>query len=84
LRVAGTTNDLAIGLAGYAVGLAVYGRAAGTIHLSPTWSVRLDLLGGSTAPRRPVIGVQTQSEKQTLTAWGAGFVAALAGVEATF
>jgi hypothetical protein len=84
LRAAGTTSDLATPAAGYAVGLALYGRAAGTIRLSPTWSVRVDLLGGSTAPRRPVVGVKTQTEKLTLTSWGAGFVAALGGVEATF
>jgi hypothetical protein len=29
-----------------AVGIAVYGRAAGRIRLSPSWSVRLDVLGG--------------------------------------
>jgi hypothetical protein len=85
LRGAGTTSDFhATPLVDYAVGLALYSRAAGTIRLSPTWSVRLDLLGGSTAPRRPVIGVKTKTEMQTLTGWGAGFVAALAGVEATF
>ena len=84
LRGAGTSHDLVMPVVAYAVGLALYGRAAGAIRLSPTWSVRLDLLGGSTAPRRPAIGVKTQSEKLTFTGWGAGFVAALAGVEATF
>jgi hypothetical protein len=85
LRGAGTTtNASAIGVTNYAVGLALYGRATGTIRLTPTWSVRLDVLGGSTAPQRPVIGVKTLNEKLTLTPWGVGFVAALAGVEAAF
>jgi hypothetical protein len=82
LRGAGTTNQAATGVVGYAVGLAVYGRGAAFIRLSPTWSVRLDLLGGSTAPRRPVIGVKNESEP--VTAWGVGFLAALAGLEAAF
>jgi hypothetical protein len=58
------------------VGIAVYGRAAGRIRLSPSWSVRLDLLGGSTAPRRIII-----TDRQDITTWGMGFVCALAGVE---
>jgi len=82
LRGAGTTSPTQTGLTGYAVGLAVYGRAAAAIHLSPTWSVRLDVLGGSTEPWRPSIGIKKQPE--TLTTWGVGFVAALAGVAATF
>jgi len=82
LRGAGTTSPTQIGLTSYALGMAVYGRAAATIHLSPTWSVRLDVLGGSTEPQRPVIGIKKQTE--TLTTWGVGFVAALAGVAATF
>lgn len=59
------------------VGIAVYGRAAGRIRLSPSWSARLDVLGGSTAPRRIII----TSDTQDVTTWGLGFVSALAGIE---
>jgi hypothetical protein len=59
-----------------AVGIAVYGRAAGRIRLSPSWSVRLDVLGGSTAPRRIIL-----TDRQDITTWGLGFVSALAGIE---
>jgi hypothetical protein len=59
------------------VGIAVYGRAAGRIRLSPSWSVRLDVIGGSTAPRRIIITSTTED----VTTWGLGFVSALAGIE---
>lgn len=69
LRSSGTQTD-------DAVGIAVYGRAAGRIRLSPSWSVRLDVLGGSTAPRRIII-----TDRQDITTWGLAFVSALAGIE---
>ena len=59
------------------VGIAVYGRAAARLRLSPNWAVRLDVLGGSTAPRRIIITSTTQD----VTTWGLGFVSALAGIE---
>ena len=65
----------------HVVGLAFYARVAGRIHLSPSWSVRLDVLGGSTAARRPVI---TTVAGNDVTAWGVGFVAATAGVDWAF
>ena len=70
VRSSGTQTD-------DAVGLALYGRAAGRIRLSPSWSVRLDLIGGSTAPRRIIItGISGD-----VTTWGLGFISALAGIE---
>ena len=59
------------------VGWAVYARAAGRIRLSPSWSVRLDVLGGTTAPRPIII----TGNRQDVTTWGLGFVSALAGIE---
>jgi hypothetical protein len=75
--VSGTS---AMGLSDHAVGVALYGRAAGRIRLSPGWSLRLDVIGGSTAPRRPVVVIGGAPE-ETITTWGVGFVAATAGVE---
>ena len=66
-----------------ALGLAIYGRAAGRLQLSATWALRLDVIGGSTAPQRPKVGVDVNSQ-ETVTAWGVGFVAALGGIEAAF
>ena len=66
-----------------AVGMAVYGRAAGRIRLTPSWSVRLDVLGGSTAPR-PIVITDRQditTDRQDITTWGLGFFSALAGIE---
>jgi len=73
-------GGMGIGRSGHAVGLALYGRAAGRVRISPSWSVRLDVLGGSTAARRPVISILRVPE-ETVTTWGVGFVAATAGVE---
>jgi hypothetical protein len=74
--------DMLAGQTDHVVGLALYARAAGRIHLSPSWSVRLDVLGGSTAPRRPII--ITAAAGNDVTAWGVAFVAATAGVEWAF
>ena len=71
---------MSTGRSGHTVGLALYGRAAGRVRISPSWSVRLDILGGTTAARRPVIAILRVPE-ETVTAWGVGFVAATAGVE---
>ena len=70
------------GRSGHTVGLAFYGRAAGGVPaLAPeSWSVRLDILGGSTAARRPVIAILRVPE-ETVTTSALGFVAATAGVE---
>jgi hypothetical protein len=70
LRSSGTQTD-------DGVGIAFYGRAAGRIRLSASWSVRLDVLGGSTAPRPVIITAPTQD----VTTWGLGFISVLAGVE---
>jgi hypothetical protein len=76
------TNAVAMstGRSGHTVGLAFYGRAAGRVRISPSWSVRLEILGGSTAARRPVIAILRVPE-ETVTTWGVVFVAATAGVE---
>jgi hypothetical protein len=74
------TNHSAMGLSDHAVGVALYGRAAGRVRLTPGWSLRLDVTGGSTAPRRPVIAIGGVPE-ETVTTWGVGFVAATGGVE---
>ena len=77
VRSSGTQTDDAIGIA-------IYGRAAGRIHLSPSWSVRLELLGGSTAPW-PIIITDRQditlTDREDIATWGLGFVSALAGIE---
>jgi hypothetical protein len=75
MRAAGTAMNRSTA---YGVGLALYGRAAGRIRLSPNWSVRLEVLGGSTAAR-PVAIIDT--DQNHVTKWGVGFVAALAGIE---
>jgi hypothetical protein len=82
VRVAGTANPAFVGQTDYAVGAAVYGRVACRVRLSPSWSLRLDVLGGSTVPLRPVIAGSTGGGD--VTTWGLGFVAGVAGVEAGF
>jgi hypothetical protein len=81
VRVAGTTNPIAEGVTGQAVGVALYGRVAGRVRLSPGLSIRLDLLGGTTAPQRAVIVGAGGAE---ITAWGQAFGAVLAGLEVGF
>ena len=83
LRGTGTDGMGASGRTDQAFGIALYGRAAGRLQLSPAWAVRLDVLGGSTAPQRPNVGVDRESS-ETVTSWGVGFVAALGGIEASF
>ena len=50
----------------YAVGIAFYGRAAGRIQLSPDWSVRLDVIGGSTAASGPSSVTQDSPDSHVL------------------
>src|SRR4029079_18915050 len=78
VRVAGRTTPN--GQTDSNVAVSHHGRAAGCIRLSPSWSLRLDVLGGTTAPRRPVL-VATDG---TVTPWGVVLVAAVAGIEASF
>jgi hypothetical protein len=73
--------DMRTGQTDHAVGLALYARAAARIHLSTSWAVRLDVLGGSTAAHRPII---IDAHGNDVTAWGVAFVAATAGVEWSF
>jgi hypothetical protein len=86
LRGTGATDPAAVAVEGSsdnAFGVAIYGRAAARLQLSPAWTVRVDVMGGSTAPQRPNVGV-VASSRETVTTWGLGFVAGLAGIEAAF
>ena len=76
------TNTDTNSRSGHTVGLALYGRAAGRVRLSPSWSVRLDVLAGSTALRPPTLEIGMGGG--VITRWGVGFVAGLAGAEGTF
>jgi hypothetical protein len=70
-----------------AVGMAVYGRGAARFRLAPRWSLRLDVTGGSTALRAPVIRERAAalgSADTDLTAWGKAFVAGLGGLDVHF
>jgi hypothetical protein len=80
--ISGTSGagSTAPALTDHGVGAAVYGRAAGRVRLSPSWSLRLDVLGGSTRPLTPVIALPKTPEEH-VTTWGVGFVATTAGVE---
>jgi hypothetical protein len=78
VRAIGTTTPN--GQTDRGVGVAIYGRAAGYVRLGPIVSLRLDVIGGTTALRRPVL----VANDGTLTPWGVGFVAALAGMNAAF
>jgi len=79
----GTSQSTMSGTTDHAVGVAFYGRAAGRVRLSPSWSIRLEVLGGSTTFRRPVVAVRIVPDMtdENVTAWGVGFMAATAGVE---
>ena len=54
------------------VGVAFYGRGAARLRLASRWALRLDVTGGSTAIRRPVItvGAGTFDPAADVTAWG--------------
>ena len=79
----GTNQSAMAGTTDHAVGVALYGRAAGRVRLSPSWSIRLEVLGGTTSVRRPIVAVRVLPEMSddNVTAWGVGFMAATAGVE---
>jgi len=76
------TNSQGATRTGHVVGLALYGRAGGRVRVSPGWSIRLDVLGGSTALRPPTLAIGMGGGD--ITTWGVGFVAGLAGVEWAF
>lgn len=72
----GSTDD--------ALGVVVYGRGAARIRITPRWSVRVELLGG-TALRRPTIAVSTGGAlDHDITTWGKAFAAGLVGAELRF
>jgi hypothetical protein len=70
-----------VGADDHAVGAAFYGRAGARLRFASRWALRLDVTGGSTALRYPTIVVLNGD---TLTRWGAAFVAGLGGVETRF
>ena len=82
------TSDVSstTGFIDHAVGVAFYGRGAARLRLAPRWALRLDVTGGSTAVRRPVItvGGGATTPAADVTAWGTAFVAGLGGVETHF
>ena len=73
-------SAMATGSTAQAVGLALYGRGAARFRLAPRWSLRLDVTGGSTAPRTPVI----REGDTDVTAWGKLFVVGLGGLDVHF
>jgi hypothetical protein len=85
VRSTGMPTTLSTGSAEQVVGLALYGRAAARFRLASHLSLRVDVLAGSTAVRRPVIAVSsTNLPDRDITAWGTMFLAAVAGLEARF
>jgi hypothetical protein len=71
---------MAIGSTAQAVGLALYGRGAARFRLAPRWSLRLDVTGGSTTRRTPVI----HDGDTDVTAWGKVFVVGVGGLDVHF
>ena len=87
VRAAGTTDISFEGRVAYQVGLAAYARAAARLRLSAGWSLRLDVIGGTTTIRRPVIAVapvDDTGQPQDVTSWGTVFGAGLVGLEVYF
>jgi hypothetical protein len=88
VHAVGTPSPSAMsGSTDQAVGMAVYGRGAARFRLAPRWSLRLDVTGGSTALRAPVIRERAAalgSADTDLTAWGKAFVAGLGGLDVHF
>jgi hypothetical protein len=82
VRAAGTANLAFTGHVDYAIGVAVYGRVACRVRLSPSWALRVDFLGGTTAPQRPIVAARRGGDD--VATWGLGFVSGLAGIEAAF
>lgn len=77
----GTNTDKS-SRSGHTVGIALYGRVGGRVRLTPSWSLRLDVLAGSTALRPPTLEIGMGGG--VITKWGVGFLSGLAGAEATF
>jgi len=77
-----STGDPAAGDVGttdQAVGMVLYGRAAGRLRLGQAWALGLDLLSGGTVVR-PVVSLANHD----VAAWGHLLVAGLAGVDVRF
>ena len=88
LHAVGTPSPTAMsGSTAQAVGVALYGRGAALFRLAPRWSLRVDVTGGSTALRAPIIrerGVNGSPPDTDLTAWGKVFVMGLGGLDVHF
>jgi hypothetical protein len=85
VRSTGMATTPSVGTSEQVVGLAFYGRAAARFRLAPHLALRVDVTAGSTAVRRPVISVSTESSPdRDITTWGTVFLAAVGGVEARF
>jgi hypothetical protein len=89
VRAAGTTmppTPQSGGVVAYQVGVAPYARAAVRLRLAAGWSLRLDLIGGTTTPRRPVIALASADGdlRRDLTSWGTVFGGAMGGLEVYF
>jgi len=80
----GTAAGSATGTSGQAVGLALYGRGAARFRLAPRWSLRLDVMGGSTALRTPLLHDTAASGDYVVTSWGKAFVAGTGGLDIHF
>jgi hypothetical protein len=73
------------GLTDQGVGMALYGRAAARLRFADRWSFRVDVTGGSTAIRPPVVLVfNSIYPPYEVTRWGRAFVAGLGGLDVVF
>jgi hypothetical protein len=85
MRGVGDAAAGAMGVTDEAVALAFYARAAARLRVAGPWSLRVDVTGGSTALRPPVILVLNQiTGTYEVTRWGRAFVAGLGGVDVVF
>jgi hypothetical protein len=86
VRGVGMPVGLMRGFSDQAVGMGFYGRGAARLRLASRWALRLDVTGGSSAIRRPVISIRAGSPEPgaDVTAWGTAFVAGVGGVETHF
>jgi hypothetical protein len=84
LHAVGSAAGMATGTSTEVVGVALYGRGAVRFRLAPRWSLRLDVTGGSTALRAPVIHDAAASGDYVVTSWGKVFVAGLGGLDVHF
>jgi len=81
LHAVGTANPGGpMGGSDTTVGIGIYARVGLRVRLGRRWGLRVDVLGGSSRPLRPVIVF----DQRDITPWGTAFGAATAGVEVRF